>query len=87
MTSQTIRARYANGVFTPLEPVEIEEGCDVVLECSESEPVKRIGLTGVLDAVLELHAALPEGAWDDVPTDLARNKDHYRFGHPKDAEV
>ena len=29
MTSQTIRARSANGVFPPLVPVEIEEGCEV----------------------------------------------------------
>ena len=29
MPSQTIRARYANGVFTPLEPVGFEDGCEV----------------------------------------------------------
>ena len=28
MPSQTIRVRYANGVFTPLEVVELEDGCD-----------------------------------------------------------
>ena len=29
MPSQTIRVRYANGVFTPLEVVELEDGCEV----------------------------------------------------------
>jgi hypothetical protein len=28
----TIAARYENGVFTPLEPVELEEGAEVVVE-------------------------------------------------------
>ena len=29
---QRIWARYANGVFTPLEPVSLSEGGEVVLE-------------------------------------------------------
>ena len=37
----------------------------------------------MLDRVNELHDALPPGAWDHVPTDLAMNKDHYLYGHPK----
>ena len=86
MTSQTIRARYANGVFTPLEPVEIEEGCDVVLECSRSEPGSRPGLLGLLDFVKELHESMPPDAWDDLPTDLAQNKKHYLHGHPKEED-
>ena len=27
-----IRARYANGVLTPLEPLDLEEGAEVVLD-------------------------------------------------------
>ena len=86
MTSQTIRARYANGVFTPLEPVEIEDGCDVVLECSRSESGSRPGLLGLLDFVKELHESMPPDAWDDLPTDLAQNKKHYLHGHPKEED-
>ena len=84
MPSQTIRVRYANGVFTPLEPVGFEDGCDVVLECSTPEPAKRTGLLGMLDLVNELHESMPDDAWDDQPTDLAANKKHYLYGYPKE---
>ena len=32
-----VRARYANGVLTPLEPLELEEGAEVVVSV-EGEP-------------------------------------------------
>ena len=64
---QRIRARYANGVFTPLEPVSLSEGGEVVLEW-----------------VHEMHAAMSPGAWDDVPTDLAKTKKHDLYGGPRE---
>ncbi|HZK75902.1 MAG TPA: hypothetical protein VFD13_03255 [Candidatus Kapabacteria bacterium] len=29
------------------------------------------------------HAKVPQEAWDNVPTDGARNLDHYLYGAPK----
>ena len=29
--TQTVNAKYANGVLTPLEPLDLEEGAEVVL--------------------------------------------------------
>ena len=86
MASQIIRARYANGVFTPLEPVDFDDDCDVVLECSTPEPGRRNGLGGMLDLVNELHESMPEDAWDDQPVDLATNKKHYLYGYPKERD-
>ncbi len=34
----------------------------------------------------ELMADVPDSEWDKIPTDLARNLDHYLYGAPKDEE-
>lgn len=34
----------------------------------------------------ELTADVPDSEWDKVPTDLARNLDHYLYGAPKEDE-
>lgn len=34
----------------------------------------------------ELTADIPDAEWDKVPTDLARNLDHYLYGAPKEGE-
>jgi hypothetical protein len=31
----------------------------------------------------DFHSKIPAGAWDDVPTDSARNLEHYLYGSPK----
>ena len=42
------------------------------------------GLAAVVEAVKELHRSIPEDAWDTLPRDLARNKKHYLYGHPRE---
>ena len=83
-----IKARYANGVLTPLEPLNLEEGADVVVSV---EAVSRdIGeqkegpLLRILRKVQERQAELPPDTWDGLPVDLAKNKKHYLYGHPKE---
>ena len=34
----------------------------------------------------ELAADIPDAEWDKVPTDLAKNLDHYLYGAPKEGE-
>ena len=40
----------------------------------------------ILRLVERLHATMPEGAWEGVPRDLAKNYKHYLYGHPKEEE-
>ena len=40
----TVKARYANGVFTPLEPVDLEEGAEVMV--SMGRHTARVGGCG-----------------------------------------
>ena len=32
-----------------------------------------------------LRKSVPHDAWDDLPTDFAKNKKHYLYGFPKEA--
>ena len=36
--------------------------------------------------LLEMQKEIPPEAWGDLPTDLAKNKKHYLYGHPKEEE-
>ncbi|MCY3561467.1 MAG: antitoxin family protein [bacterium] len=78
----TVKATYANGVLTPLEPLEMEEGTEVTLSIEGDTEPKR-GLPAVLAAIREIHGAIPAEAWDALPTDLASNKNHYLYGLPR----
>ena len=94
----TVRARYANGVLTPLEPLGLKEGTEVEVTlgrttedaAEEQEPSKpeaqstRGTLAGMLDLVREMERTIPPEEWERLPTDLARNKKHYLYGHPKE---
>ena len=81
----TVRATYANGVLTPSEPLDIEEGEEVTLSIEEAASPKR-GLAGIVEAVQELHRTIPPDAWDVLPADGARNYKHYLYGSPKEED-
>ena len=38
----------------------------------------------MLEMFDRLSRSVPPDIWDDVPTDLAQNKKHYLYGHPKE---
>ena len=87
----SIKARYANGVLTPLEPLDLEDGAEVTVSIAddrvatvENTAVAKRGLAAIAERVAEIHKSMPPGAWDDLPTDLAKNKKHYLYGHPKE---
>ena len=86
----TIKARYANGQLTPLEPLDLEEGAEVMVMVSVEEGAafapgraKEGPLLRVLRKAQERQAELPPETWDSIPADLAGNKNHYLYGHPK----
>ena len=83
-----VRARYENGVLMPLEPLDLEEGAEVEVSVTSQETgeQKEGPLLRILRKVQERQAELPPDAWDDLPTDLAKNKKHYLYGHPKEEE-
>ena len=98
----TIRAKYRNGVLTPLEPLEIEEGAEVIvsLENAAPEAPEDAGTEetaaapangahagqSILQMFRELRESVPPDAWDNIPTDFVKNKKHYLYGHPKEEE-
>lgn len=87
----TVRARYANGQLTPLEPLDLEEGAEVVLSVEEKQASADVKenegpLLRVLRKTQEKQAELPADTWGNLPTDLAANKNHYLYGHPKEGE-
>lgn len=91
-----VKAKYQNGVLTPLEPLELEEGKEVVVsiedaslelpEPVENAPPAKRGLASIAERITELHKSMPPDSWDDLPTDLAKNKKHYLYGHPKEED-
>ena len=80
-----VKAKYSNGVLTPLEPLDLEEGKEVVVSI-EDGPQRPRGLASVVAKVKELQKDIPPEAWDDLPSDLAKNKKHYLYGHPKETD-
>ena len=79
----TVKARYSDGVLTPLEPLDLEDGCEVTVSIDDAPPPRR-GLAGIVDSVRRLHETTPPDTCDDLPADLAMNKKHYLYGHPKE---
>ena len=84
----TVRATYANGVFTPTEPVDLDEGAEVTVSMNDTSHASQGGAEGaggsLLQLIEELHASAPADERDDRPPDLAENYKHYAYGHPKD---
>ena len=89
----TVRAKYANGVLTPLEPLELEEGAEVMVsvedapvETPEDKPAAKGGLAAIVEMIDKMRESYPPDTWDGLPTDLVKNKKHYLYGHPKEED-
>ncbi len=50
----TVKARFANGLLTPLEPLDLEEGQEVVISI-EAEPALGPSADSVLEMFERLH--------------------------------
>ena len=83
----TVKATYANGVFTPQEPVDLEEGAEVMVSMDGTPPepaeTGEEGGASLLHLIEELHASALVGEPGDRPADLAEHYKHYLYGHPK----
>ena len=82
-----VKARYANGVLTPLEPLDLEEGAEVVMSIEEPPPEPPAEEHESIPEMFErLRNSVPPEAWDNMPTDFVKNKKHYLYGHPKEED-
>ena len=88
-----VKARFSNGVLTPLEPLDLEEGDEVIVTVEgatavepEERPAPKRGLAAIVERVKERKKDIPPEEWADVPTDLAKNHKHYLYGHPKEED-
>lgn len=65
----------------------IEEGLDL-LEARDTAPGTPAAHDDrpIWEVIAEISRSVPEEAWDEVPTDLSKNLDHYLYGAPKDSE-
>ena len=79
------KARYENGVLTPLEPHDLEEGKEVVVSIEDAAPQAN-GKESILEMFERLRESVPPDTWDNLPTELVKNKKHYLYGHPREAE-
>ena len=85
----SVKARFSNGVLTPLEPLDIEEGAEVTVSvegASEEATAPKRGLAGIVERIREMQKDIPPEAWDDLPVDLAKNKKHYLYGLPREED-
>ena len=88
-----VRARYENGVLTPLEPLDLAEGAEVMVsvegarvEAAEAKPAAKQGLAAIVERVRERQRNIPPEESANIPTDLAKNHKHYLYGHPKEED-
>ena len=81
-----VKARYANGKLEPLEPLDLAEGCEVIVEISEQQPAQAPNYPGYVNWILAEQATWPATELEGPPSDLAQNKKHYLYGHPKEAD-
>ena len=89
----SVKARYSDGALVPLEPLDLEEGKEVVVSVEdapagmsgETAAPKR-GLAAIVEKVKERQKDIPPEEWADVPTDLAKNHKHYLYGHPREED-
>ena len=80
-----VKARFSNGTLVPLEPLDLEEGKVVMVSVEDATPQPN-GRESILEMFERLRNSVPPDTWDDLPADLVKNKKHYLYGHPKEAE-
>ena len=80
---KTIKAKYANGVIEPLEKLNLEEGAELLVQIQQ-EPKPAFSKESFLEMVDRIHRSVPASAYDNLPTDGAKNYKHYLYGFPKE---
>ena len=90
-----IKARFSDGVLTPLDPVELRDGEVVTLHIEngtsqnasqgdEEGPRTETGVSPFVELLGDIREAASEVSWDDLPADGAKNLKSYLYGRPKE---
>ena len=77
-----VKARFSNGVLTPLEPLDLEDGAEVTVSIVDAPPPGQARESNP-EMLERLRKSVPPESWDTMPTDGAKNYKHYLYGHPK----
>ena len=56
-------------------------------EAVDSEGVRATDFGRLDEMFKRIYESVPASAWDNVPSDGARNKKHYLYGHPKEGHA
>lgn len=77
-----VHAVYENGVFRPVDPVELPDNCEVDLMIHQSKArASQTHATAPLAKIAAIASQHPENP--NLPTDLAEQHDHYLYGTAK----
>lgn len=83
--TQQLKAVFEDGVFRPLEPVQLEEHQEVtlVLEIPEKSAGRPAEDMPIWEVAAELVCDIPEDVLNSIPTDGAAQHDHYLYAVDK----
>jgi predicted DNA-binding antitoxin AbrB/MazE fold protein len=87
----TVDAIYENGVLRPVQPLALHEHQHVRVTVepqlpaagNAQPPVAETAQLSLGEEIAAMARALPPGALDNLPDDLASEHDHYLYGTPK----
>lgn len=75
---QVFHAIYENGIFRPIEPVDLPDACEVEISVQPRRTPPQLPTLARLAEIGRRFPANPE-----LPEDLAAQHDHYLYGLPK----
>lgn len=75
---QTLHAIYENGIFRPIEPVNLPDACEVEIRVESQRTAPQ---QPTLARLAEIGRRFPINP--ELPEDLAAQHDHYLYGLPK----
>ena len=89
MISEPIKADSSGAVTLPAElcrAAGVAPGADLVAAVEAGRIVVEAARPSLAERIVARAAALPPGALDSLPDDLAAQHDHYLYGTPKRPE-
>jgi len=81
---ERIAAKLESGEYRSADEV-VEKGLDL-LDGKEARPATTELNFPIWDRIIKLGQQVPDEEWADVPTDFARNLEHYLYGAPKESD-
>lgn len=83
--TQHLKAVYEDGVFRPLEPVQLKEHQEVTLVLEATEDLAGPSAEGkpIWEVAAELVRDIPEDVLNSIPKDGAAQHDHYLYAADK----